>query len=50
MAALTQITNTENFAVATVLVFKLLSRKVWLINRTIETVKSSLLSKEIANN
>ena len=39
MIALTQITNTENFAVPTALVFKLLSRKVLFINTTIETVK-----------
>ena len=33
MTALTQITNTENFAFTAVLVFKLLSRKVLFINR-----------------
>ena len=40
MIALTQITNTEIFAFITVLVFKLLGRKVLFINRkAIETVK-----------
>ena len=33
MAALAQITSTEIFALITVLLFKLLSRKVLLINR-----------------
>ena len=33
MIALTQITNTENFAFIAVLVFKLLRRKVLFINR-----------------
>ena len=33
MIALTQITNTENFAFTAVPVFKLLSRKVLFINR-----------------
>ena len=33
MFASTQITNTEIFAFIAVLVFKLLSHKVWLINR-----------------
>ena len=33
MIASTQITNTENFAIIAVLVFKLFSRKVLFINR-----------------
>ena len=40
MIASTQITNTEIFAFITVLVFKLLSRKIFLqTEKTIETVK-----------
>ena len=40
MIASSQITNTEIFAFRAVLVFKLLSRKVLVLNKkTIETVK-----------
>ena len=37
--ALTQMINTEMFAFRAVLAFKLLSQKVFFINKTIETVK-----------
>ena len=41
MIALTQITSTEIFAFITVLVFELLSRKVFLqTQKTIKTVKN----------
>ena len=50
MIASTQITNTEIFAFIAVLVFKLLSHKVlFKKKKTIETVKSRLLFKKIAN-
>ena len=46
-----QITNTEFFAFIAVLVFKLLNRKVLLINRKKQQklLKSRLVFKEIAN-
>ena len=51
MIASTKITNTEIFAVVAVLVFKLLSRKVLLINKNTQQklLKSRPLFKEIAN-
>ena len=44
-----QITNTEIFAFIAFLVFKLLSRKVFPINRKDKLVKSRLLFKKITN-
>ena len=51
MIALTQITNTEIFALIAVLVFKLLSGKVLFINRkdNRNLLKNRLLFKKIAN-
>ena len=50
MIASTQATNTEIFAFMAVPVFKLLSRKVWFINRKDNrNLKSRLLFKKIAN-
>ena len=51
MIALTQITNTEIFALIAVLVFTLLSGKVLFINRkdNRKLLKNRLLFKKIAN-
>ena len=51
MIASTQITNTEIFTFMSVLVLKLLSRKVLFTNRKrqYEQLKSGLLFKKIAN-
>ena len=51
MIASTQITNTEIFAFISVLVLKLLSRKVLFTNRKrqYELLKSRLLFEKIAN-
>ena len=51
MIASTQITNSEIFAVIAVLVFNLLSRKVFFRNRkdNKKLLKSRLLFKKVAN-
>ena len=50
MIVSTQIPNTEIFGFITVLVFKLLSRKILFINkRQLKLLKSRLLFKKIAN-
>ena len=50
MIVSTQITNAEIFTSIAVLVFKLFSRKVLLLNRkTVETVKGRLLFEKIPN-
>ena len=48
MIASTQITNTGIFAFVSVLVLKLLSRKVLLTNKTKKQLKNRLLFKKIA--
>ena len=50
MIVSTQIPNTEIFGFITVLVFKLLSRKILFINkRQLKLLKSRLILKKIAN-